>query len=196
MGLDITITSGATPPNLFPSPDLPVIGGYVLLGANMRSSSTSTSSPVTSDPVASTMMCAGMGICQYSATPFYNVINPDTGAINTGTAVTFRLVQSNEFTANHQLVMTFNLSALNTNQPDQYLTFYNIMMGRTADGTPVQPIYTFGGAPYALADPNFKYLGIPNDTTIYIPTNSFDVDITGDVVTIWLTLADSAGNPW
>jgi hypothetical protein len=164
-----------------PLPSSAVIGGYVLLGANMGLSSQG-------------MMCAGMGICEYSATPI-------TDAVSTGMAVTFQLVYV-EPLRRHILIMTFNLSALQVNQPWQYAPFYDIMNGVSADGTPVRPLYSFD-VPYALADPNFSFLGIPMDTIISIPgngdgnpSNNFDVFITGDVVTIWLTLIDSNGNPW
>jgi len=162
-----------------PLPSSPVIGGYVLLGSNKGDG----------------MMCAGMGICEYSANPISSKLG------GPGTPVTFQVVFS-EFFRQNMLAMTFNLSDLQASQPWQTYTFNDIINGVSADGTPVPPVYHFD-VPYALVQANFGLLGLPTDTVIFIPGGgaptpgyNFEVVIAGDVVTIWLFLVDSTGSPW
>ncbi len=103
--------------------------------------------------------CVGKGVC-------------DCKAMGVGTNVTFYVSQQNS----NVLVMTFSLTDLKMNQPDQVAYF------TSAAGS-----YNFDAA-YSLDNSLFSDLNLPYGATL-TPSGNSTVVVNGDVVTVYLTMS-------
>ncbi len=105
-------------------------------------------------------ICVGRGVCK-------NHLNGENAD---GISVTFATMQSNP----DILIMTFSLSALQTNQPDQVSYF-----------TSAQGTYNFEST-YVIPDDMAQQLGLQSGAKI-TPSSPTSVTINGDAVTTLIT---------
>ena len=107
-------------------------------------------------------VCVGAGVCVEGVTDIANSSDPEA------IAVTFSLLPNDNTT----LVMTFSMTDLQNNQPDQVALFTN------SNGT-----YTFDQA-YQLNSTGFQQLNLLPNAAI-LPTTPSAVVINGDIVTVY-----------